>query len=297
MGNEVLPTPVTARPGSCGLTGRRHVGSHPQVNVWCAAASTFQLPGVARGFTPFFQWNRLRHKTICRPYVAAPHHLVIDGAADTFGACNSPFRQLPDSVGRPGGSGPSRDRRQRGISPIGAAGESDRPAGPRFLSRAARSEPSAALGPTLAAHLGAERRAGTVPLTINLGAVTHLGSAGVKVVADGYRRADSLEIEWLLVAPPRPPRVVAGPVTGSVSSPGQTLIDFVGGRLHPGVSELAGWGRRWVAGITPTATSPGTDATAPRAGDGCRRCAHAASGLPGVARCCRCDGRRGSRRT
>ena len=71
--------------------------------------------------------------------------------------------------------------------------------------------------PTLAGRFGVESRAGAMGLTIDLRAVTHLGSAGVKALADAYDRASADGTDCVLIAPtgqPGPPRIVAGPVAG-----------------------------------------------------------------------------------
>jgi anti-anti-sigma factor len=56
--------------------------------------------------------------------------------------------------------------------------------------------------PTLAGHLSTESGAGTAPVTIDLTAVTHLGSAGVAVLADAWQRANRHQTECTLLAPP-----------------------------------------------------------------------------------------------
>ncbi|MCV7063455.1 STAS domain-containing protein [Mycolicibacterium vaccae] len=50
-----------------------------------------------------------------------------------------------------------------------------------------------------------ESRAGTKPVTIDLSSVTHLGSAGVSVLADAYAQARHNDTDCILVAPPRQP--------------------------------------------------------------------------------------------
>ncbi len=56
--------------------------------------------------------------------------------------------------------------------------------------------------PMLAGQLTTETGAGTAPVTIDLTAVTHLGSAGVAVLADACRRANRHQTECTLLAPP-----------------------------------------------------------------------------------------------
>jgi anti-anti-sigma factor len=56
--------------------------------------------------------------------------------------------------------------------------------------------------PTLAGRLSTQSAAGTAPLTIDLTAVTHLGSAGVAVLADVWQRASRHQTECTLLAPP-----------------------------------------------------------------------------------------------
>ncbi|MCV7258069.1 SpoIIE family protein phosphatase [Mycobacterium shimoidei] len=50
-----------------------------------------------------------------------------------------------------------------------------------------------------------ESRAGTKPVTIDLSSVTHLGSAGVSVLADAYAQARHNDTDCILVAPPGSP--------------------------------------------------------------------------------------------
>jgi anti-anti-sigma factor len=56
--------------------------------------------------------------------------------------------------------------------------------------------------PTLAGQLSTKTGAGTSPVTIDLTAVTHLGSAGVAVLADAWQRANRHQTECTLLAPP-----------------------------------------------------------------------------------------------
>lgn len=56
--------------------------------------------------------------------------------------------------------------------------------------------------PTLSGALTTRSRAGTAPVTVDLGAVTHLGSAAVSVLATATRRADQHGTECILIAPP-----------------------------------------------------------------------------------------------
>jgi anti-anti-sigma factor len=59
--------------------------------------------------------------------------------------------------------------------------------------------------PTLAGVIARQSRAGTAASTIDLRAVTHLGSAGVSVLADAHERARRHDTDCALVAPPGTP--------------------------------------------------------------------------------------------
>lgn len=58
---------------------------------------------------------------------------------------------------------------------------------------------------TLGQQIAIQSRAGTAPLTINLGAVTHLGSAGVSALADAHHQARRHGTDCVLLAPPGSP--------------------------------------------------------------------------------------------
>jgi anti-anti-sigma factor len=58
---------------------------------------------------------------------------------------------------------------------------------------------------TLARRLAAESRGGTAPVTIDLSAVTHLGSAGVGALADAHNQAGRNGTDCVLIAPPGSP--------------------------------------------------------------------------------------------
>jgi anti-anti-sigma factor len=59
--------------------------------------------------------------------------------------------------------------------------------------------------PELATHTSAASRAGTVPITIDLSAVTHLASAGISALADARDRAHRHGTDFWLLAPPGRP--------------------------------------------------------------------------------------------
>lgn len=56
--------------------------------------------------------------------------------------------------------------------------------------------------PTLDRQIAVESRSGVAPLTVDLSAVTHLGSAGISALAAARERAQRQGSEYLLVAPP-----------------------------------------------------------------------------------------------
>lgn len=57
----------------------------------------------------------------------------------------------------------------------------------------------------LGQQIAIESRAGTKPVTVDLSSVTHLGSAGVSVLADAYEQACHNDTDCILVAPPGSP--------------------------------------------------------------------------------------------
>ena len=58
---------------------------------------------------------------------------------------------------------------------------------------------------TLDRQIAVESRSGIAPLTVDLSAVTHLGSAGVSALAAARERARRQGSEFVLVAPPGSP--------------------------------------------------------------------------------------------
>jgi anti-anti-sigma factor len=58
---------------------------------------------------------------------------------------------------------------------------------------------------TLDRQIAVESRSGVAPLTVDLSAVTHLGSAGVSALAAARERARRHGSEYVLVAPPGSP--------------------------------------------------------------------------------------------
>jgi anti-anti-sigma factor len=62
-----------------------------------------------------------------------------------------------------------------------------------------------ATAPTLGAQIARKSRSGTYPLTVDLSSVTHLGSAGLRVLAEALERGSRHGTELALVAPPGSP--------------------------------------------------------------------------------------------
>jgi anti-anti-sigma factor len=62
-----------------------------------------------------------------------------------------------------------------------------------------------ATAPTLGAQIARKSRSGTYPLTVDLSSVTHLGSAGLRVLAEALERGRRHGTELALVAPPGSP--------------------------------------------------------------------------------------------
>ena len=62
-----------------------------------------------------------------------------------------------------------------------------------------------ATAPTLEAQIARKSRSGTYPLTVDLSAATHLGSSGLRVLAEALERARHHGTELALVAPPGSP--------------------------------------------------------------------------------------------
>lgn len=56
--------------------------------------------------------------------------------------------------------------------------------------------------PTLAGRITAKSKAGTLPVTVDLSAVTHLGSGGISVLAEACDRAQRQGTDFALLAPP-----------------------------------------------------------------------------------------------
>lgn len=59
-----------------------------------------------------------------------------------------------------------------------------------------------ATAPTLGTHLARQSRSGTHPLTVDLSTVTHMGSAGLRVLSEALQRAHQHGTELTLIAPP-----------------------------------------------------------------------------------------------
>jgi anti-anti-sigma factor len=62
-----------------------------------------------------------------------------------------------------------------------------------------------ATAPALGTQIARKSRSGTYPLTVDLSAVTHLGSAGLRVLAEALEHARRHRTELALVAPPGSP--------------------------------------------------------------------------------------------
>jgi anti-anti-sigma factor len=59
--------------------------------------------------------------------------------------------------------------------------------------------------PSLAAQISRQSRSGTFPLSVDLARVTHLGSAGLRVLAEALERSRQHDTELGLIAPPGTP--------------------------------------------------------------------------------------------
>ena len=59
--------------------------------------------------------------------------------------------------------------------------------------------------PSLAAQISRQSRSGTFPLSLDLSPVTHLGSAGLRVLAEALERSRQHDTELGLIAPPGTP--------------------------------------------------------------------------------------------
>jgi anti-anti-sigma factor len=83
-----------------------------------------------------------------------------------------------------------------------------------------------ATAPTLGTHIARQSRSGTYPLTVDLSAVTHMGSSGLRVLAEALERARQHGTALSLVAPPGSP---AHHVLILVGLPlaGQTVVNGV----------------------------------------------------------------------
>ncbi|BBX48335.1 sigma-F factor regulator [Mycobacterium cookii] len=68
-----------------------------------------------------------------------------------------------------------------------------------------RGDVDSAAAPTLDTQISRQSRSGTVPLTIELSSVTHMGSAGLRVLAEALERSRQRGTELDLVAPPGSP--------------------------------------------------------------------------------------------
>jgi serine phosphatase RsbU (regulator of sigma subunit)/anti-sigma regulatory factor (Ser/Thr protein kinase)/anti-anti-sigma regulatory factor len=68
-----------------------------------------------------------------------------------------------------------------------------------------RGDVDALTAATLAGRLSGESRGGTMPVTIDLSAVTHLGSAGVSALFDAHQQAGRHNTDCVLIAPPGSP--------------------------------------------------------------------------------------------
>jgi anti-anti-sigma factor len=63
-------------------------------------------------------------------------------------------------------------------------------------------EVDSATAPALAGQIATYSRSGTLPLTIDLSAITHLGSTGISALTDARDRARRQGVEFRLIAPP-----------------------------------------------------------------------------------------------
>jgi len=59
--------------------------------------------------------------------------------------------------------------------------------------------------PSLAAQISRQSRSGTFPLSLDLSPVTHMGSAGLRVLAEALERSRQHDTELGLIAPPGTP--------------------------------------------------------------------------------------------
>ena len=59
--------------------------------------------------------------------------------------------------------------------------------------------------PSLATQISRQSRSGTFPLTVDMEQVTHMGSAGLRVLAEALERSRQHDTELWLIAPPSTP--------------------------------------------------------------------------------------------
>lgn len=88
------------------------------------------------------------------------------------------------------------------VEPSGAPEFSTEVTGDRLI---VKGDVDNATAPTLGTQIARQSRSGTHPLTVDMASVTHLGSAGLRVLAEAQQRARQNGTELGLVAPPGSP--------------------------------------------------------------------------------------------